>query len=147
MHAGFLTIAGAAIMLSGCALVGVDTGVQTVAVHNHHFDPEKIEVAASKPFTLVVDAIDEHQAVTISSPGLGIDKRMILANSKPAPMAAAPGSLNPAKRLKIPVGPLAPGTYQVDCNCHGEVSTMTVVATAIPGTRTALNNVPATREE
>ena len=115
-----------ALALSGCALVGVDTGYRSLTIRNHQLQPAEITVPAGKPFMLAMDGVDEAD-LAISAMDLGITHLRIpatAADHRPLTLT----QIDPARRARLPLGPLKEGRYTVSCACHGHPSTAVIVA-------------------
>jgi hypothetical protein len=115
-----------ALTLSGCALFGIDTGYRSLTIRNHQLQPAVINVSAGKPFILAVDGVDEAD-LAISAVDLGITHLRIPATPEDhSPLTLT--QIDPARRARLPLGPLKEGHYMVSCVCHGHPSTAVIVA-------------------
>jgi cupredoxin-like protein len=114
------------LALGGCGLFGVDTGYRSLTIRNHQFEPAKITVPTEKPFILTVDAVDEAD-LSISAVDLGINRLRIPATQEDmSPLTLT--HIDPARRARLPLGPLKAGRYTIFCTCHGQSSTAVIVA-------------------
>jgi cupredoxin-like protein len=114
------------LTLSGCALFGIDTGYRSLTIRNHQLEPAVVNVPAGKQFMLTVDGVDEADlAITAADLGI-IHLRVPATLEDDSPLTLT--QIDPARRARLPLGPLKEGRYTVSCACHGHPSTAVIVA-------------------
>ena len=104
----------------GCSIFDPDGRpvIRTLMIHRHHFDPPQLTVPANTPFDLVVSAQDM-SSLTISSPPLGFTSTSVPATWR-SEFSVRPPTPADFKKVRIPIGPMSNGVYEISCDCHGE---------------------------
>jgi len=99
--------------------------IRSVVINDGHMHPHEITVPANTPFHLTAAAIGPN-ATSISSPQIGLPALDVPATwvTTISPRGSSlPGDL---RKARTDVGPLAPGIYQITCDCGGRNQSITL---------------------
>lgn len=121
-------LAGALIAVaaaSACASGGTGSEIRSVTIENFEFKPSRIDVAAETPVKLDFELIGPAD-VAVSIPSLGVAATAVPANRRNMRSVKA-GTRTNLKRLRIELGPLAPGAYAILCDCAEDAAAYLVV--------------------
>jgi len=111
------------LSLAACS----DRLVRSVVIHDGHVDQAAITVPAGTPFTLTAAAIDSPSA-SLSAPEIGLLPTSVPNTEAPPPKPGQSLSSADIGKVRLDLGPVAPGTYRITVVTGNTVRSVPLIA-------------------
>lgn len=111
------------LSLAACS----DRLVRSVVIHDGHVDQTAITVPAGTPFTLTAAAIDSPSA-RLSAPEIGLVPTSVPNTEAPPPKPGQSLSSADIDKVRLDLGPVAPGTYRITVVTGDTVRSVPLIA-------------------